>query len=71
MDSRTDATAAEAWYRQPIAWLGLLVFALSMAGCLWMIQVSLRHDETPRHGASVTLLGVPVPAPAHSSGAAP
>lgn len=57
----TEPNGHSAWYHQPVVWLGVLIFGLSMAGCVWMIAVSLRHDETPRHGAARTILGVPAP----------
>ena len=55
------------WYRQPIVWLGILVFIASMAGCVWIIAASTRSADIPletRH----TVFGVP--ASAHSSHAA-
>lgn len=62
-------STSEAWYRQPIAWLGVAIFLVSMAGCVWMIMVSLRYDETLTHDASTTILGVP--ATAQSAAATP
>lgn len=59
MRKPTDQPRDEAWYRQPILWLGVLVFAASLAGCIWIIQVSLQHDEAPTHHAARTILGVP------------
>lgn len=53
---------SEAWYAQPVLWLGVAIFIGSLAGCGWMIAVSLRHDEVPRHGAASVILGVPVSA---------
>ncbi|HUW53197.1 MAG TPA: hypothetical protein VMV99_07270 [Rhodanobacter sp.] len=40
-------TAASAWYRQPVLWLGVAVFIASLAGCVWMIALSVRHADTP------------------------
>lgn len=52
--SRTAATppAAEpqrrgSWYTQPVVWLGIALFAASIAGCLWLIVVSARYDDQP------------------------
>ena len=39
--------AASAWYRQPVLWLGAAVFIGSLAGCVWMIALSVRHADTP------------------------
>jgi hypothetical protein len=61
MQPPADRAALQgAWYRQPIAWLGVLVFAASIAGCIWIIAVGQRHADvpvaTPAHG---TVFGVP------------
>jgi len=52
--SRTAATplAAEprrrgSWYTQPVVWLGIALFAASIAGCLWLIVVSAQYDDQP------------------------
>jgi hypothetical protein len=62
MQQRTETGASNAWYAQPILWLGVAVFVLSMAGCVWIIVASLRYDETPHHGHSQVILGVPASA---------
>jgi len=36
-----------AWYRQPVAWLGIAVLAASLAGCVWLIVLGLRHADEP------------------------
>lgn len=61
--------AAGAWYRQPLLWLGALIFVASLAGCVWMIALSARHADTPvpTHHTGV----FDVPAGAHSSPASP
>lgn len=55
---------ASAWYRQPVLWLGTAVFLASMAGCVWLIVLGVRHADTPLD-TSHTVFGVPVSA--HSS----
>jgi hypothetical protein len=70
MMSRHDAralTRASSWYRQPVLWLGAVVFVASMAGCVWLIVVSSRHADIPLD-TSHTVFGVP--ASSHSSGGA-
>ncbi len=57
-----------AWYRQPIAWLGVFVFLASMAGCVWLIVVGTRYADTPLDTPH-TVFGVPVSA--HSAAAPP
>jgi hypothetical protein len=51
--------AASSWYRQPVLWLGAVVFAASMAGCVWLIVVSSRYADVPLD-TSHTVFGVPV-----------
>ena len=71
MRSLSDATAlrrASAWYRQPVLWMGLAILLLSLAGCICMIVLGARHDDTPIETGR-TILGVPEspnPPPAHS-----
>ena len=57
-----------AWYRQPVLWLGVLIFAGSLAGCVWMIVLGANHADTPLD-TSHTVFGVPVSA--HSSAGPP
>lgn len=60
--------AASAWYRQPVVWLGIAVFAASLAGCVWLIVLGTRHADIPLE-TTHQVFGVPVSA--HSSAAAP
>jgi hypothetical protein len=62
-DTRKSASASS-WYRQPVLWLGAVVFVASMAGCIWLIVAGAHHADTPV-GASHTVFDVP--ARAHSS----
>ena len=62
------ARTASAWYRQPVLWLGVFIFAGSLAGCVWMIVLGANHADTPLD-TSHTVFGVPVNA--HSSAGAP
>ncbi len=39
--------SAAAWYRQPVLWLGALIFVGSMAGCVWLIVQGARHPDVP------------------------
>ncbi|MFA6231805.1 MAG: hypothetical protein WC617_16770 [Rhodanobacter sp.] len=59
--SNSTTDAASAWYRQPVLWLGVVVFLLSLAGCVWIIVVSVRHADTPLD-TSHSVFGVPVSA---------
>ena len=53
--------AGSAWYHQPVAWLGIVVFVASLAGCVWLITVSARYADTPL-ATSHAVFGVPVSA---------
>ena len=66
MASNPDVRAdpASGWYRQPVLWLGILVFVASIAGCVWLIVVSVRYADTPLTTAP-SVFGVP--ASAHST----
>ncbi|MDE2308718.1 MAG: hypothetical protein KGJ97_10580 [Xanthomonadaceae bacterium] len=59
--SKIAADGASAWYRQPVLWLGIVVFVLSLAGCVWIIVVSTRHAAAPLDTSRV-VFGVPVTA---------
>ena len=59
----TNETTRGAWYRQPVVWLGALIFTASLAGCVWMIVLAARHaDEPVPTGA--TVFKVPTSTPA-------
>lgn len=34
------------WYSLPVVWLGIAIFAASLSGCIWLIIVSTRYDDT-------------------------
>lgn len=58
-----DEIAAGEWYRQPVLWLGALIFVASLAGCVWMIVLGADNvDEAlPTQGA--TILKMPMARP--------
>lgn len=64
MHSRTPTPrtehSASAWYRQPVVWLGIVVFAASLAGCIWMIVLGARHADEPVSDAASSILKVPL-----------
>jgi hypothetical protein len=59
------APARTTWYRQPIVWLGVVLFVASLAGCVWIIVVASHHPDAPVEHAGRGLFGVP--SSAHSS----
>lgn len=68
MRSRTPAKNTElsrsAWYRQPVVWLGALLFAASLAGCVWMIVLGARHADEPLETGATEILRMPLARPA-------
>jgi hypothetical protein len=44
----------------PILWLGALIFAASVAGCVLMILLGSRHADEPLPDAGMTLLKMPL-----------
>lgn len=65
MSAQRDAGA---WFRQPVVWLGALILAASIAGCVLMIVLASRFTDAPveTHGAHV--MNVPL---RHSAEAVP
>jgi hypothetical protein len=64
MHARTTAETARAgWYRQPVLWLGALLFGASLAGCVWMIVLGARHADPPVPVAGGSVFKVPLAAP--------
>ncbi len=35
------------WYQQPIAWLGIVIFVASLAGCVHLIVLAATHEDPP------------------------
>ncbi|MBS0194964.1 MAG: hypothetical protein JSR34_12070 [Proteobacteria bacterium] len=61
-DKRSTSTAS-AWYRQGIVWLGIGVFAASIAGCIWIIVVASRHADPPLPHHGLKVLDMPLAHP--------
>lgn len=58
----------ERWYRSPILWLGVAMFAASLGGCIVTILLALEHADTPLSVEGERLLNVPA---AHAEYAPP
>lgn len=58
----TDRPRRGAWYAQPVVWLGIAVFAASIAGCAWLIVVAARYDDA-KLPTTHEVFGVPVKTP--------
>jgi len=33
------------WYQTPLAWLGIAMFAASLAGCVWIILLAVQYPD--------------------------
>lgn len=69
MDPQDKPTAHLPWYRLPVLWLGIVIFAVSIAGCVWLIVVSVQYRDEALPDTTHAVLGVPVqrhPPPASS-----
>lgn len=51
------------WYRQPIVWLAIALFAAIVAGCISMIVLGARHADEPLPGVGEQVFKVPVSRP--------
>lgn len=58
MRPRGSPSRRESWYSQPVVWLGVAVFAASLAGCVWLIVLGARDDDS-RIPTSHQVFGVP------------
>lgn len=62
--------ASKAWYRQSIVWIGAVVFAASIAGCVWLLVVAERYDDPPLPDTGLQILKMPLarqPAPGNTT----
>lgn len=69
MEPRNSHDRHLPWYRVPVLWLGILIFAASMAGCVWIIMASVHYGDQPVAAPAQSILGVPAhphPAPPSS-----
>ncbi|HEX7381583.1 MAG TPA: hypothetical protein VF265_05435 [Nevskiaceae bacterium] len=55
-----EALSSVPWYRVPFAWLAIAVLVASLAGCAWIIVVSLQYRDEPVAAPQASVLGVPV-----------
>ncbi len=50
----------EAWYRQPVLWLGIGIFLASMAGCVLMIVLGAKSIDPPLPVRGLEILKMPL-----------
>lgn len=61
-DSRPP-DAHDVWYRQSVVWLGAIVLAASIGGCIWLIVVAERYADPPLPVDGLQILKVPLTRP--------
>ncbi len=59
----TDVVAAGVWYRQPVLWFGMVLFAASLAGCVLMIVLGARHADESLPVAGGEVAHMPIARP--------
>jgi len=59
-DGAVKPRDADAWFRQPIVWLGTAVLYASIVGCIVTIVLATRHADTPVATGSDSVLKVPL-----------
>ncbi len=47
------------WYRQPVLWLGAVLFAATIAGCIALLVLGARHDDEALPTSGRTVLKMP------------
>lgn len=70
MQVRSNQHESLRWYQVPVVWLGVLIFIASLAGCVWIIVVSVQHRDEALPVSTHAVLGVPAqsqPMPSSSS----
>ena len=74
--SASDPPGGASWYRYPVAWLGMLILAASLAGIAALIVVAERYPDASLELRSERILRAPVAQPpsdpqtSHSAGEA-
>ena len=47
------------WFRQPVVWLGALIFLVSLLACIAMIVLASRHADAPVETVGPKVMKVP------------
>ncbi len=64
-ESAQTAATGE-WYNTPVLWLGIVLFAASLAGCVLMIVLGARHVDVALPTAGGEIMKMPLARPATS-----
>lgn len=55
-----DPSPPADWYRQPVVWLAIAVFALLAAGSIAMLVLGARHTDEPVASGDAQILKMPL-----------
>jgi hypothetical protein len=58
--------ARSSWYHQPVFWLGALILAATLAGCIQLIVLATRHADEPLATGQPVIFRIPTAQPAAS-----
>ena len=50
----------QAWFRQPVVWLGAAILGASITGCIITIVLAVRYADTPIETGGGHVLKVPM-----------
>ena len=59
-DPSTGLTESGSPWRQPVVWLGVVIFLASLAGCVLMIVLALSNPDQAPPGGGDYILKMPV-----------
>ena len=65
-DEVDAARGVAKWFRQPVLWLGALIFVASVIGCIVTIVLASRHADAPVETVGASVMKVPT---GHQAGA--
>lgn len=49
----------DAWFRQPVLWLGAVILAASLFACVVTIVLAMRHADSPIETAGGSVIKIP------------
>ncbi len=61
----------DAWYRQPILWLGAVITVAILGGCIATVVIAVRQPDARLDGPARGILGMPTDQPAAARSTTP
>ena len=59
-DDVSTAHDGAKWFRQPVLWVGALIFLVSLLACVVTIVLASRHADVPVESSGARVLKVPI-----------